>query len=302
MEGEPPESQESFESRTVWIFGSPRSGSTWLLGMLSNHPLVVPMNEPTVGYHLSPFLHNEPGYRPEDLEFGNFTIRKVMEGDSAKFFAAEHSDVWLPGLRRLINDRLRAHVERNPLRRAESGSILVVKEPNGSQAADVIMQAQPEASLLFLLRDGRDVVDSELASFEVGGWLERHFPHMKGVAPEDRLDFVTRSAYGWLWRTESVQAAFAAHDGKKLTIRYEEMLATPEEHLAQIYDWMGIPLSPEEVKRVTDQLAFERLKKTGKGEFNRSASPGAWRQNLLPEEQEAVERAIGPKLRELGYD
>lgn len=296
------EPDKSFESRTVWLLGSPRSGSTWLLGMLSNNPLVVPMNEPTIGYHLSPFLHNEPGYRPEDLGWDNFTIRKVMQDDSSKFFAAAHSDVWIPGLRRLINDRLRAHVERNPLRKAQSGSILVVKEPNGSQAADVIMQAQPEASLLFLLRDGRDVVDSELASFEVGGWLERHFPHMRGVSEGGRLDFATQSAYSWLWRTLAVENAFAAHQGKKLMIRYEDMLEAPAEHLTRVFEWMGIPLAGDEVQRITDQLAFKRLKRTGRGEFNRSANPGAWRDNLLPEEQEAVERVIGPKLRELGYD
>ncbi len=59
------EARSTFESRTVWMLGSPRSGSTWLLSLLAQHPLVVPMNEPTLGYHLSPFLMNEPGYRRE---------------------------------------------------------------------------------------------------------------------------------------------------------------------------------------------------------------------------------------------
>jgi len=297
-----PESREAFESRVVWMFGSPRSGSTWLLGMLAQHPLVVPMNEPTLGYHLSPFLSNEPGYRADDLDFENFTIRKVMAGQSSKFFADDFRDVWIPGLRRLINDRLRAHVERNPAEKPVDDSIVVVKEPNGSQAADLIMEAQPDAALLFLLRDGRDVVDSELAAFLEGGWLERHFAHMQGVSEDERLDFVIGSAHGWLWRTQAVETAFAAHQGRKLRIRYEDMLGAPEEHLAQVFDWIGLSIGAEEITATAERLAFERQGKKGPNEFNRSATPGAWRENLRSDEKDALERILGPKLRELGYE
>ena len=70
------------------------------------------MEEPTIGYHLSPFLCNEPGYHAEDLDLDTFTLRRVMEDDPHRFFAAKYADVWVPGLRRLLNDRLRAHLER----------------------------------------------------------------------------------------------------------------------------------------------------------------------------------------------
>ena len=52
---------QSVESRVIWLFGSPRSGSTWLRRMADEHPAIEVMNEPTIGYHLSPFLSNEPG-------------------------------------------------------------------------------------------------------------------------------------------------------------------------------------------------------------------------------------------------
>ena len=103
---------ESVESRLVWMFGSPRSGSTWLRRMAEQHPLIVGVNEPLIGNHLSPFLSDEPGYRAEDLDLATFTFRRVLAGDPDKFFAEEYADVWLPGLRRLINDRFQAHLER----------------------------------------------------------------------------------------------------------------------------------------------------------------------------------------------
>ena len=103
---------QSVESRVIWLFGSPRSGSTWLRQMAEEHPAIEAMNEPTIGYHLSPFLSNEPGYRAEDLDVDTFTLRRVAADNPDRFFAAKYADVWLPGLRRLLNDRLLAHLER----------------------------------------------------------------------------------------------------------------------------------------------------------------------------------------------
>jgi hypothetical protein len=293
---------EKVESRVVWLFGSPRSGTTWLVMMVAQHPSIVIMNEPTIGYHLSPFLSNEPGYRAEDLDLGTFTIRRVMEDDPNKFFAAKYADVWVPGLRRLLNDRLLAHLERDHAGANDPETLLLVKEPNGSQSADVIMRAQPEARLLFLLRDGRDVVDSELASFAVGGWQEQHFDHMRGVTDEERLDFVTRSAYQWLWRTEVVQTAFARHPGPKHMLRYEDLLREPERQVAELFEWLDVSLEPIDVTAVVDRLRFEKLPSRGANKFNRIATPGAWRDNLRPDERAAVQDILRAKLRELGYD
>ncbi|MEK6250805.1 MAG: sulfotransferase [Actinomycetota bacterium] len=286
----------------IWLFGSPRSGSTWLLRMAEQHPSIVGMNEPTIGYHLSPFLSNEPGYHAEDLDLGTFTLRRAVEGDPERFFAAKYADVWLPGLRRLLNDRLLAHLEREVGGTAASDALLLVKEPNGSQSADVIMRAQPNARLLFLLRDGRDVVDSELASFAVGGWQERSFAHMRGIGEAERFAFVTRSAYQWLWRTEVVETAFAEHRGPKHMLRYEDLLREPERRLHELFEWLGLPRQQTEVAGVVEQFAFERLPHRGPDQQNRFARPGAWRDNLRPDERAAVEAILGAKLGELGYD
>ena len=118
------------------------------------------------------------------------------------------------------------------------------------------MRAQPDARLLFLLRDGRDVVDSELASFAVGGWQERSFAHMRGVAETERLDFVIRSAHQWLWRTEVVEAAFAEHRGPKHMLRYEDLLREPERHLGELFEWLGVPIEPADVEAAVEALSL----------------------------------------------
>ena len=293
---------QSVESRVIWMFGSPRSGSTWLRRMAEQHPLIVGMNEPLIGSHLSPFLSDEPGYRAEDLDLGTFTFRRVLEGNPDKFFAAKYADVWLPGLRRMLNDRFLAHLEREAGGSAAREALLLIKEPNGSQSADVIMRAQPTARLLFLLRDGRDVVDSDLSSFVVGGWQEQSFEHMRGVEDSGRLEFVIRSAYHWLWRTEVVESAFAEHRGPKHMVRYEDLLREPERRLRELIEWLEVPGEGLDVAKVVDEFAFERLPYRGPDQQNRFATPGAWRDNLRADERGAVQDILLPKLRELGYD
>jgi hypothetical protein len=270
--------------------------------MAEQHPQIVGVNEPLIGNHLSPFLSDEPGYRAEDLDLGTFTFRRVLEGDPDKFFAAKYADVWLPGLQRLINDRFQAHLEREVGATGAREALLLLKEPNGSQSADVIMRAQPTARLLFLLRDGRDVVDSEVASFVVGGWQESSFDHMRGVEDSERLGFAIRSAHHWLWRTEVVEAAFAEHRGPKHLLRYEDLLREPERHMRELFAWLEVPADAIDLPQVVEEFSFERLPYRGPKQQNRFAKPGAWRENLRPEERDAVQEILASKMQELGYD
>jgi hypothetical protein len=146
------------------------------------------------------------------------------------------------------------------------------------------------------------VVDSELAASLEGAWLSREFPGLRGIGESDRLDFVARSALRWLWRTEVVESAVANHEGPTLTIRYEELRREPEVILRQIVSWLGLDVSHQALEALVDRHRFERMPATGPQEFVRSAAPGSWRENLREDEQSVVERLLGGKLRELGYD
>ncbi len=292
----------AFESRLVWIFGSPRSGSTWLLRILSEHDAVVPVDEPLLGFYLSPFVSDLPGTDARAMDVSTFTWRRVQATEDAQFFAEEFADVWLRGLARLTRERFYAHVARKARGPGPRRRYVVIKEPNGSQSADVIMRALPRAKLLFLLRDGRDVVDSELAANLPGAWVSQEFPGLRGIDEEDRLGFVVQSAQKWLWRTEIVQEAIARHPGPTVVVRYEELLQAPAPGLRRILDWLGLAVGDSELTTWIERNDFERMPRIGPGEFWRSASPGAWRENLRPEERDAVQELLGPKLRELGYE
>lgn len=293
-----------FESRLVWILGSPRSGSTWLLQLLGEHEAVVPINEPLIGWYLGPFLSDLPGWSTGSLDSGNFTMTRVQRDKPDQFFAREFTDVWQPALGKLMRERFLAHALRYPAGVPQSRALVVIKEPNGSQSADVIMAALPRSRFLFLLRDGRDVVDSELAANRTGSWVSKEFRGAGGIGQAERYDFVTQSAHKWLWRTQVVQDAYGAHPGPKAMLRYEDLRHDPITHLRSLLDWLELDIGESQLATMIEQHAFERIPDAARGSeaFFRAASPGLWRENLSADEQAAVNEIIGAKLRELGYE
>jgi hypothetical protein len=70
---------------------------------------------------------------------------------------------------------------------------VVIKEPNGSYAADVIMEVFSFSKIIFLARDGRDVVDSKLDIYQKNTWAQKWI----------NLPSVTSSNKKWLIISES---------------------------------------------------------------------------------------------------
>ncbi len=288
--------------------GSPRSGSTWLMHLLSDHPAIVTVNEPLIGRYLGQFMCDLPGADAAELDTSNFTLRRLQRDKASQFFSEAYSDVWLPALRSMMIERFHAQGARDGASIPAARRLILIKEPNGSESADVIMRALPRARLLFLLRDGRDVVDSELAANLAGSWVSREFPGLPGVVESNRMAYVTQSAYKWLWRTSTVQEAYASHPGPKLIVRYEDLLVDPRHWVTTIFTWLGLDNAPAVVEATVRRHSFDAMAqdltagRTGSREFFRSASPGSWRKNLAPAEQAKLNEILGEKLHELGYE
>jgi hypothetical protein len=123
--------------------------------MLADSPGVETAGEPHIGIHLAPFAPGAPR-RP-------VVYSRAQTDRPDYFFNDRYSDVWRGPLRELILSRLAAEVGSSP--------VVVVKEPHGSQVADVLCSLLPGSRLLFLLRDGRAWSNSEGAALAPDGWL-----------------------------------------------------------------------------------------------------------------------------------
>jgi Sulfotransferase family len=301
-EGDKPDISVTAPGRLAWIFGSSRSGSTWLLRMLSELDRVIPIDDPHLGHHLGV-------WRPIPLAWATAkdlptlgTLADYKRKKRDYLFSDSYRDTWMPKLRQLIAARFEAQAAQDL---ADAGPvekpIVVVKEP-GSHAADTIMDLFPKSALIFLLRDGRDVVDSWLDAYRDGSWATE-----EGAYPLDdagRPALIRWQSSVWLHRTEVVQETYDRSDPKRrILIRYEEMRDDPAVALERICDVLGIDADPKELEGIAADNAFSRVPRSrkGRGRQIRRAQPGGWVDHMSREEIIEMHEILAPKLAELGY-
>jgi hypothetical protein len=273
------------------------------LGVRRNRlPDVVPINESYLLHHLAPLrpLTGEPTEQPPT---DAFVVNGDRRADPGYFFSDEYEPDWRPELRRLVLTRLHAQSQRAVRRHELNDPLVLIKEPNGSHAAELVMSLLPRSRLIFLLRDGRDVIDSLLDARRAGGWVDT--PNTDLANPAERLAYVRRQARLWLNCTSAVQSAYAAHPEElRWTVRYEDLRANTFEALRPLADWLGLGLDDAALRDSVETNAFEAIPQVlkGPGTPRRAATPGMWRENMSAAEQEAMLEIIGPKLAELGYE
>jgi len=243
--------------RPVFVVGAPRSGTTFMAGSLGRLPELVDLGE------VGPLKVSIP------------ELAALPEDEAARRFRQTIERVRRLGLAR----RLRA-VEQTP----ETSFVLAAA-----------VRAYPRASVVLMVRDGRDVVCSLLEK----GWLsaERsgaddvglpYGRHARFWVEPGRIDEFDRASdarrAAWAWR-RYLTAARAAAPAATLEVRYEELAADPTAAAGTIAAHIGTEAEP---------LA-EALREV------HAESVGRWRRDLTDEQVADVEAEAGGLLRELGY-
>lgn len=281
----------------MWIMGSSRSGSTWLLEMLGELEDAVAIDDPHLGHHLGVWRPIPLAWATAEERPGLTTLAELRKDDPSFFFADRYAEAWRPALRDLIAARFGAQAAEVASRRPR----VIVKEP-GSQAAGLLLSLFPSSRLIFLLRDGRDVVDSWLAAYRDGAWAQEEgaFP----LASAGREAFIRWQASVWAYRTSAVAKAYETHDpSRRVLVRYEDLRADPVEALARTCQTAGVAADRERLARVAAAHDIDAVPGDAKGPDRpiRNGWSGGWRRSLSPGERRAMLEEMGSELVRFGY-
>ena len=263
----------------VWIFGTGRTGSTWLAAMMEEPEGHDVWFEPRVGTVFDP-------------------QRFQRHGGKHFIFASQYKDVWLRSIRNFILDGANARFPEL------DGGYLAVKEPGGSVGAGLIMEALPESGMVLLIRDPRDVVASWLDATRKGGWQTRRRGEggrrAESLAETNPDAFVRRHADAYLQHVGSAKQAYEAHDGRRVVVRYEDLRADTLGTMKRMYGELGVPVEEAELAEAVEKHSWENIpdEEKGQGKFYRKATPQAWREDLTRRQVKTVERITAPLLEE----
>ncbi|MBA3424747.1 MAG: sulfotransferase [Rubrobacteraceae bacterium] len=269
----------------IWMLGTARTGSTWLGDMMKNLPGHDLWHEPRVGEF-----------------FGFYAYERAAGRKTANFILGpQHREVWLKSMRNFVLDGAEARFPD-----LEASDYLVIKEPNGSIGAPLLMQAMPESRMVFLIRDPRDVAASALDAASEGGWLQTRMkksPRVRArveTATSQPNTLVANRARMYLQAVSNSRDAYEAHEGPKVLVRYEELRADTLQTMKRIYSELGILIEERKLARVVKKHAWESIPedKKGPGKFARKATPGGWREDLTSKQVRIVEETTAPLLKE----
>lgn len=263
----------------IWMFGVARTGSSWLGAMMADLDDHAMWYEPYVG----------------DL-FGYAYYMRAGEQQRRRedFILGDHyKEAWTRSVRTFVLDGVNARFSGMP----EDGYV-VIKEPNGSVGAPLLVDALPESRVILLVRDPRDVVASLLAAQKKGSWGSGE--DEGSLADRDPDEFVRQRARMYNASLGKAWEAYDAHEGPKVATRYEDLRYGTFGELERIYSALGIPADEDQLRRVVETHSWENIPEKNKGENmpRRKATPGGWQEDLSPEQARMVVEIAAPIMNE----
>jgi hypothetical protein len=231
--------------------------------------------------------------------FGNFHYFRVGGRKQGRQYilGEPYKETWLGPMRDLI---LAGAAARFP--GVIGGGYLIIKEPNGSIGAPLLMEALPESRMIFLIRDPRDVVASSMDARSEGSWLSERREAQRRTSKPDRNPnvYVRMRANSYVQQIEKTGQAYRAHGGRKVMVRYEDLRADTLETMKRIYSALEIPVEEAELARSVEKNSWENIpeQEKGEGKKRRKAKPGGWREDLTARQVEIVEDITAPLLNE----
>jgi Sulfotransferase family len=288
--------------RKVFVVGCQRSGTTWIRRLVAEHPAVV----------TGPESHAYPQILGPFTELGlagRAGWRRVLDrwwrGRRRDLEAGLHMWASFPTLCRWVTaamatpgvsdqDRAERVIEAlfDAYFVAHGGSadrLLLEKTPQHVQWIDRILGRWPDARVIEVLRDGRDVC----VSLEMRSATQRW-------APRERR----RQIEAWVG---AVSAGLAFRErpalaGRIHLLRFEDVKAAPLEEAARLLDFVGLPATQAEIARMLDAVSIDRHARKGAGRHVRRGAVGDWRQHFSPEDTALFETLAGDLARRVGYD
>ncbi len=249
------------EGRLIFVVGAPRSGTNWIQRIVCAYPgaVAVPTETYLFSQGVAP-LHE----RIQHGAAGSFQLTTIYMDRTRYQRAMRHfCDEVFMGLLDVLDPTARYLVERTP---------------GHATCLDEIRDIYPDASVVNIVRDGRDVVRSELNM------------------PWSNLD-LREAAVQWRDHVDRART-----EGPKFStyveVKYEDLLRSPRKEVETLYDALEFDVTPDAVNRALVEARAPYNVDPKMPEL----SAGKWRETFADDDVAVFMGEAGSTLRSLGYN
>lgn len=289
----------SRHSDVHFLVAAPRSGTTWMQTALNAHPSIYCVENRLFGEFCEIWPNNDgtsspritldsvakiyAGHIPQPCEGGVLSMQETI--GSALCSALLRCERKISG-KRIIIDKVTPYV--GTARRVAQG----------------IASTFPQARIVHLVRDGRDVLVSGLFH-----WIRRSSEgrtKLQHIGEQKRLlndDFIDVWARMWL----EVNSAMLGNEQVVHRLRYEELVTAFDKAFPKLLKAYGVDAGVEIVDAARSASAFEKMSggrhpgQMDAASAARRGLPGDWRNWMTRRDGERFMATAGEALVEFGY-
>jgi hypothetical protein len=172
---------------------------------------------------------------------------------------------------------------------ARSNRVLILKRTANNRRAPTLASAFPEAKYVVLWRDGRHVVPSLI---KAEWWPDHRLWWAHDRTPRelqlDRRGSLELAARNWLEEVTALERGLQLIESTRvLTLRYEQLLGSPESTVAQVMEFAGLAPLPSYLAHIREMKLARRTEQ--------------WSTSLSGDELEFVTRLLTAPLGRLSY-
>jgi hypothetical protein len=313
------------EQQRVFLVGHGKSGTTWLHMLFFHHPNVAVVAERRL------FEHPDENEALLDNLLDDAWFESWFRSSSFGVTSPEQTDVRYE-LSRLMSDYLlyRALAVRKTAKGFErnepithfSEKIALNTEQDAQVTIDTLKKLYPDAKIVHIVRDPRDVAVSAMFHSYRNFRKKRERNWIT-----DFVDSVLEGNNDNILKKQAVSAYFKSHakawnriasifhhtgealyGENYLLVRYEDLLQAPQEQVNRLFEFTGLAHDEPLVADVVEKASFKNLSKGRKaGEqdsssFYRKGVAGDWKNYLTPEASRKVFKDAWELMRQFGYE
>lgn len=341
------------------VFGAAKSGTTWMQRIIHAHP------ECHCHFQIPLFPLSEKGrqaFRPENIHtiygksdspyegvfeskeeereyfWKNYFLKRlpILQRDNFKKWLTNPEDKAEQTYLQAFYSKILASAGEAILRdQADPGKVVV-----GTKAVTDLEQlffAFPQARVVTIVRDGRDVVVSKrhhtirMGAYMHGDekskihyWINSNLlarkalyvankrlqfirpqKHFKDLSkPENLLnrEVIVKYATEWARKVDYIQEFQDRYPDRFHRVHYEDLLADPKKEMESLFRFLGVDTRPETIDQVFQATDFKSMQKTGSGSFFRKGQAGEWAKYFSAEHKALFKKIGGQSLIRLGYE